>query len=209
MEILGHSQISVTMNTYSHVTPASSREAGSSFSVRRSPSMDRKRKLRDGSPLRTRRLTCPGTRSTSGPSMPRPGCPSTAPTTGCARSTATNPGTMNCAPKPPGAAVLACMPTPRTIRGCRSDQLCRHIPSRPRCLPTARTADVSPGGHQQRRDRADANPLPDHRGGQADGYGHGAITVAQAAIAAGAEWLGTTDIAEAPKLRRQGSPCRS
>ena len=27
MEILGHSQISVTMNTYSHVTPASSREA--------------------------------------------------------------------------------------------------------------------------------------------------------------------------------------
>jgi integrase len=27
MEILGHSQISVTMNTYSHVSPASSREA--------------------------------------------------------------------------------------------------------------------------------------------------------------------------------------
>jgi len=27
MEILGHSQISVSMNTYSHVTPASSREA--------------------------------------------------------------------------------------------------------------------------------------------------------------------------------------
>jgi integrase len=27
IEILGHSQISVTMNTYSHVTPASSREA--------------------------------------------------------------------------------------------------------------------------------------------------------------------------------------
>jgi integrase len=27
MEILGHSQISVTMNTYSHVTPTSSREA--------------------------------------------------------------------------------------------------------------------------------------------------------------------------------------
>jgi len=26
MEILGHSQISVTMNTYSHVTPASSQE---------------------------------------------------------------------------------------------------------------------------------------------------------------------------------------
>jgi integrase len=27
MELLGHSQISVTMNTYSHVAPASSREA--------------------------------------------------------------------------------------------------------------------------------------------------------------------------------------
>ncbi|MPZ50370.1 MAG: alanine racemase, partial [Dehalococcoidia bacterium] len=27
---------------------------------------------------------------------------------------------------------------------------------------------------------------------KADGYGHGAITVARAAIAAGAEWLGTT-----------------
>ena len=27
MKILGHSQISVTMNTYSHVTPASSRDA--------------------------------------------------------------------------------------------------------------------------------------------------------------------------------------
>ena len=38
---------------------------------------------------------------------------------------------------------------------------------------------------------------------KADGYGHGA-TVAHAAIAAGAEWLGTTDIAEASKLRAAG-----
>lgn len=29
---------------------------------------------------------------------------------------------------------------------------------------------------------------------KADGYGHGTITVARAAIAAGAEWLGTTDV---------------
>jgi integrase len=39
MEILGHSQISVTMNTYSHVTPASSRESGGvggGLAVRRS-----------------------------------------------------------------------------------------------------------------------------------------------------------------------------
>ena len=33
-----------------------------------------------------------------GPPMPRRGCPGTAPSTGCARSTATNPGTTNCAP---------------------------------------------------------------------------------------------------------------
>jgi alanine racemase len=39
---------------------------------------------------------------------------------------------------------------------------------------------------------------------KADGYGHGAITVAHAAIAAGAEWLGTTDIAEASTLRAAG-----
>jgi alanine racemase len=39
---------------------------------------------------------------------------------------------------------------------------------------------------------------------KADGYGHGGITVARAAIAAGAEWLGTTDIAEASRLRAAG-----
>jgi alanine racemase len=39
---------------------------------------------------------------------------------------------------------------------------------------------------------------------KADGYGHGAITVAQSAVAAGAEWLGTTDIVEASELRAAG-----
>jgi alanine racemase len=39
---------------------------------------------------------------------------------------------------------------------------------------------------------------------KADGYGHGAITVARAAVAAGAEWLGTTDIAAASELRAAG-----
>ncbi|WAL64679.1 alanine racemase [Amycolatopsis cynarae] len=39
---------------------------------------------------------------------------------------------------------------------------------------------------------------------KADGYGHGAITVARAAIAAGADWLGTTDLAEASRLRAAG-----
>ena len=39
---------------------------------------------------------------------------------------------------------------------------------------------------------------------KADGYGHGAGTVARAAVAAGATWLGTTDVAEAAALRAAG-----
>lgn len=39
---------------------------------------------------------------------------------------------------------------------------------------------------------------------KADGYGHGAGTVAKAAVAAGAGWLGTTSVAEASALRAAG-----
>jgi len=39
---------------------------------------------------------------------------------------------------------------------------------------------------------------------KADGYGHGAVTVAEAAVAAGAGWLGTTSVAEACVLRTAG-----
>ncbi|TDC87371.1 alanine racemase [Actinomadura sp. 7K507] len=39
---------------------------------------------------------------------------------------------------------------------------------------------------------------------KADGYGHGAATVAKAAVAAGAGWLGTTSVAEASALRAAG-----
>ncbi|MBO2445633.1 alanine racemase [Actinomadura barringtoniae] len=39
---------------------------------------------------------------------------------------------------------------------------------------------------------------------KADGYGHGAATVAKAAVAAGAGWLGTTSVAEASALRDAG-----
>lgn len=39
---------------------------------------------------------------------------------------------------------------------------------------------------------------------KADGYGHGAVTTARAAVAAGATWLGTTDLAEALALRAAG-----
>ena len=70
---------------------------------------------------RTRLLTCRGTRSTSGAPMPQRGCPSTAPSTGYARSTATNPGTTNCAPKPSITGALPCTPTLRTIQGRSSE----------------------------------------------------------------------------------------
>lgn len=39
---------------------------------------------------------------------------------------------------------------------------------------------------------------------KADGYGHGAVAVARAAIGAGAHWLGVTDVAEAVALRDAG-----
>jgi len=39
---------------------------------------------------------------------------------------------------------------------------------------------------------------------KADRYGHGAIAVARAAVAAGADWLGTTDITDASRLRAAG-----
>lgn len=39
---------------------------------------------------------------------------------------------------------------------------------------------------------------------KADGYGHAALAVARAAVDAGAEWLGVTDVAEAVALREAG-----
>lgn len=39
---------------------------------------------------------------------------------------------------------------------------------------------------------------------KANGYGHGAITAARAALSGGADWLGVADIAEALELRRGG-----
>jgi alanine racemase len=43
---------------------------------------------------------------------------------------------------------------------------------------------------------------------KADGYGHGAIPVARAAIEAGATWLGSCSLAEALALREGGVTCR-
>src|SRR5699024_12034337 len=39
---------------------------------------------------------------------------------------------------------------------------------------------------------------------KADGYGHGAIEVAQTAVAAGATWIGTAHVQEALALREAG-----
>jgi len=41
---------------------------------------------------------------------------------------------------------------------------------------------------------------------KADGYGHGSVQVARAALAAGAEWLGVATIEEGLELRRAGLP---
>src|SRR5262245_15514851 len=108
------------------------------YSKRRSRSTAPKGKPPGGWPRPTGLLTCRGTRSTSGTPMPRRGCPSTAPSTGCARSTATNPGTTNCVPKPAITAALPCTPTPPRTRGCGSD---RHASGSPRVA-------TSPGGDQ-------------------------------------------------------------
>ena len=126
--------------------------------VRRSPSTARKRKLPEGSPQPTRLLTCPGTRSTSGPAMPQRGCPNTAPGTDCARSTATA-WTSNCAPKPSITVARPCTPTPRMIQGCSSDQHARHMPAQTRRSPTAHTADDPRGDRPEQRDRTGAEKV--------------------------------------------------
>src|ERR1044072_5749448 len=135
------------------------RSTSNGYSRMRSRSTVRKWKLPDGWPPPTRPLTCRGTRSTWGTPKPRRGCPSTAPRTGCARSTATNPGTTSCAPKRSITVALPCTPTPRRIQGCGSDRHARHR------SPFRRDRPVGEEAHEpdeQRGDevaRADGEPL--------------------------------------------------
>ena len=96
-----------TGSSSSSIVAGVPRSTRSNSSVRRSRSTAQKRKPPDGWPPPERLLTCRGTRSTSGPPVPRRGCPSTAPRTGCARSTATSPGTTNCARRPSLTVALA------------------------------------------------------------------------------------------------------
>ena len=79
-----------------------------------------------GSPPRAPLLTKGETRSTSGTPMPRRGYPNTAPNTGCARSTATNPGTTSDVPTPSITAARPRTPTLRRIHGRTDDLHARH-----------------------------------------------------------------------------------
>ena len=89
-----------TASSSSSTAAGARRSTRSSSSARRSRSTAQRRKPPAGWPPPTRPRTCRGTRSTSGPPLPRRGCPSTAPRTGCAGSTATSPGTTSCARRP-------------------------------------------------------------------------------------------------------------
>ncbi len=93
---------------------------------RRSQSTAQERKRLDGSPHRRRLPTFRVTRSTLADPLPRRGCRNMARSTDCARSTATNHGTTNCAPSRSMTAARPCMPTLRTIPGCGGDQLAGH-----------------------------------------------------------------------------------
>src|SRR5215207_4193488 len=125
-----------TASSSSSIAAGVPRSTRNNSSMRRSRSTDPKRKPPDGWPPPTRLLTCQGTRSTSGPPMPPRGCPRTAPSTGYARSTATNPGTTNCARRPSITAALPSTPTLRTIQGCSSDA---RASTKNRCQPFPHT----------------------------------------------------------------------
>ncbi len=64
--------------------------------------------------------------------------------------------------------------------------------------------DLSAIRHNVRHLREVASPARVMAVVKADGYGHGAVAVARAALQAGATWLGTAHISEALELRRAG-----
>ncbi len=86
--------------------------------VKRFQNTAQRRKRPGGSRRPAPPLMSRGRRLTLVPSLPRRGCPGAAPDMGCARSTATNPGTTNGVPTPPSTVARPCMPIPHMIRGC-------------------------------------------------------------------------------------------
>ncbi len=152
---------------------------------------------------RRRLLTCRVTRSTSARPRPRRGCPSTVPRPGCARSTATSPGTSSCVPMRSTTVARRCTRIRPRTRGCSRESGAGRAPRRSGALPPP-TLQTLPGAvaanvvEVRARTRSTIMAVV-----KADGYGHGAVTVARAAVAAGAGWLGTTSVAEAACVARR------
>ncbi len=70
--------------------------------------------------------------------------------------------------------------------------------------PTRAEVDLDAIAANARRLRAAAGPAALMAVVKADGYGHGAVPVARAALAAGASWLGVASVEEGVELRRAG-----
>ncbi len=70
--------------------------------------------------------------------------------------------------------------------------------------PTRAEVDLDAIAANVRRLRAAADPAALLAVVKADGYGHGAVPVARAALAAGAAWLGVASVEEGVELRRAG-----
>ena len=127
------------------------------------------------------------------------------PSTGYARSTATNRGTTNCAPKPSITVALPCTPTLRTIQGCSRDEHARQRTSvnaittrrekhEQKTWPLAALLMVAPG-HERRPCGSPpphrAESLPDHRRPRqrSPWSTRGSLVLRQAAVTARCEAL--------------------
>ena len=71
-------------------------------------------------------------------------------------------------------------------------------------IERAALIDAAAIAHNVRTVAAYVRPAKVMAAVKADGYGHGIITAARAALAGGAEWLGTAHVAEAQQLRADG-----
>src|SRR4029453_10100052 len=92
--------------------------------------------------------------------MPRRGYPNTAPGTGCARSTATNPGTTSHGPTPSITVARLCTPTLRRIQGCSDDHHAQHRPG----VNTITTRAEDKIRRRLRPGRRPSHGCPDRRG---------------------------------------------
>lgn len=77
----------------------------------------------------------------------------------------------------------------------------------PATLERSAVVDLEAVRHNVRQFVAVASPAKLMAVVKADGYGHGAVPVARAALEAGAHWLGVAHISEAQELRAAGIQC--